>query len=582
MPRALDPDRCLHILSCLVNGFRGVGMAIRANKNFERTLEEELWARIWEWLCWLDTNKDQLPFLRTDREAYHRVVGSIFHNGTPGLFTVIGRTWSYFVEHDVYLGYYSTWVDVSDAETALTDLSALYRLAPGRQGGFEEVLDGVGGTYADLAELITKNLQRTIHRASLNDYTISLPEHILVQIQGLATFTLQAMQRDNALVPDLAHAKTPRNLTAVARALAGMRLDGPGPRAVNVANSARTTATMALVLRTLAHLCREDPKNGLAVSLNSQLLHGLLMAGSNPVLTDRIHLLQPFLRELIPQSLVFHSVIAALENYFKRDPNLTAQSGNQMLDQTLRDDWRSMLRLAHERIGVLRKYVQDGTLTKWRACDNPKCWKICGKTEIKRCGGCFSRYYCSRACQKADYRPWHRTACPRFRKEHLFVSKAFTDVDRRFFRALLTHDFEAHQLDISVAIVSFLRVQVGQNTLEVVPHLVFDYAAPGYSVSIRVGTRAEIEHGPNDVLSRSTDFEEDLPTGRSAGKMLFVAMRIAHPLISQSMRWYRRRFASGEYLCSLGDIAHEIQVEDSDPTRERVQGVIDKQIGYAF
>ncbi|KAJ7200000.1 hypothetical protein GGX14DRAFT_572435 [Mycena pura] len=131
------------------------------------------------------------------------------------------------------------------------------------------------------------------------------------------------------------------------------------------------------------------------------------------------------------------------------------------------DDWRRFVTLVEERLQVAREW-KAGSLTKFNACDDLNCGQIRKKDQFKRCSRCRNSFYCSRKCQKADYREGgHRGDCSvtdELRKD------ANSDRDAKspsFLRALLNYDYAHRQEQIALMLLAEMHAHPEENVYTV-------------------------------------------------------------------------------------------------------------------
>ncbi|KAJ7200036.1 hypothetical protein GGX14DRAFT_661078 [Mycena pura] len=153
----------------------------------------------------------------------------------------------------------------------------------------------------------------------------------------------------------------------------------------------------------------------------------------------------------LPACTVIFTLLCELETSFAEvkdlDPALHFRTS------ALLDAWRGFVKLLEERLQVARER-KNRSLTKFRACDNLQCGQIRNKDQLKRCRSCLTTYYCSRICQKADYRDGgHRGNCwelQRHRKDTVSDHGA----KNLFFRTLLNHDYVHQQEKIALMLLA--------------------------------------------------------------------------------------------------------------------------------
>ncbi|KAJ7066221.1 hypothetical protein C8F01DRAFT_1365814 [Mycena amicta] len=140
------------------------------------------------------------------------------------------------------------------------------------------------------------------------------------------------------------------------------------------------------------------------------------------------------------------------------------------------------------------------------ACDNLVCCRIDSKTEFRRCSACQAVYYCSTACQEADWEDGHRDSCsarpPWVLASHL--QQVFPYHDRWFLRALLHHHYEEHFDQILLAHIEhlvFANCVAGScSKMEMPRAIVFDFSVP---VQPAISTKTQSGRELCDALKRA-------------------------------------------------------------------------------
>ncbi|KAJ7669867.1 hypothetical protein DFH06DRAFT_1468633 [Mycena polygramma] len=103
--------------------------------------------------------------------------------------------------------------------------------------------------------------------------------------------------------------------------------------------------------------------------------------------------------------------------------------------------WTAFSELLVERMDVLRDFDTRADVSL-KACDNMECHIIQEKTQLMRCTGCRDLLYCSRECQRLDWREGgHRDQCVVHRRQRIEIELAATPRERAFMRALLHYEF---------------------------------------------------------------------------------------------------------------------------------------------
>ncbi|KAJ7745159.1 hypothetical protein B0H14DRAFT_3167461 [Mycena olivaceomarginata] len=104
--------------------------------------------------------------------------------------------------------------------------------------------------------------------------------------------------------------------------------------------------------------------------------------------------LRHVLREILPQSMMYRSVIKVMQGEHKEMDGEVIDK--EIMKSYLREEWMAWVLLLHLR-GTIAKFPKECT-TRGK------------KTELLHCAGCLYVYYCSKTCQKEAW-PIHRKMC---------------------------------------------------------------------------------------------------------------------------------------------------------------------------
>ncbi|KAK7002381.1 hypothetical protein R3P38DRAFT_2557275, partial [Favolaschia claudopus] len=111
--------------------------------------------------------------------------------------------------------------------------------------------------------------------------------------------------------------------------------------------------------------------------------------------------------------------------------------------------WDRFISVVQDRFTALDEY-NAGNLKIPIACHNYECAETFIKPNIKVCRGCNVAFYCSKACQKADWRAGHRRFCAT-------VAWGNKRMDRSFLHTLLYHEFCTRRDEIAFKHIQFAR-----------------------------------------------------------------------------------------------------------------------------
>ncbi|KAF7295742.1 MYND-type domain-containing protein [Mycena chlorophos] len=222
-----------------------------------------------------------------------------------------------------------------------------------------------------------------------------------------------------------------------------------------------TVETMRMDFASLILYYTWGPRHQIAVAeaLRAGLLRVYLDSSKTiakqPTVVEK---LQSILEVVLPNSLSFGSVLHALRtsledvkdiNHAKNLPTAKFTAG-----------WERFLAAARHHLKILEQYEQ-GTLTKYRACDNNSCSAVVEKYLLRRCAGCRSTFYCSKTCQKEDYRQGHHRAdCALFQQRREELCAAMKPRDRAFLRALANFAHETMKSGLAFHIFTNMHAPI--------------------------------------------------------------------------------------------------------------------------
>ncbi|KAJ7059155.1 hypothetical protein C8F01DRAFT_1232236 [Mycena amicta] len=195
-------------------------------------------------------------------------------------------------------------------------------------------------------------------------------------------------------------------------------------------------------------------------TLEIGLLDAIIQASANGHLGN-LDDFKVFFTGLLPMAVVYrHTVVIIRAAIARIRLNLESPSVRQSQSFSMVSDFIS---LAHPYIGVLDQLEGSPSMPQ-RVCDNLTCSQVASRTAFKRCGTCQAAYYCTKACQKADWKAGHRDICsPSVDSESpAYLGSSFPAVlafhDRLYLRAVLQHFYEEKFTDIIKEQVSLLII----------------------------------------------------------------------------------------------------------------------------
>ncbi|KAF7296853.1 MYND-type domain-containing protein [Mycena indigotica] len=418
-----------------------------------------VWERIWFWAQFLDQLYEQLPLMPREEVYISFILASLpltshvdksraaFPLQTPGVRAMLARAWvTLFRDKSLRslqmisfgLNYLTQDAYEDDEETCLWELS-----------------DQLGGLDA-LADLIIEHLAHLFPApAPATPQTVKLAD-------GLVYF-LHRIWHSTSFISMLPDAGICSLLVTVCRALSADQS--------SLAQNLYELVHELLIDGLCSHAFTEKGARSIADSLSAGLLS--LLTPPTPYKT-RKELLLVFDR-VLPGKTVFPSVLVSLSPVL---PTLEPPS-DIIIGGAFLKVWNHFVELVERRSAFFVHSCRN-TIAPLRACHNLKCNQIRKKTEFKQCTGCLVAYYCSKACQREDYRTGaHRHECPKLNEARKGERLSLKKEDDKFFRALLAAEYARRKVEIGVKIVKFWT----ENPDEV-PCLEFDFSAGAVTVNV--------------------------------------------------------------------------------------------------
>ncbi|KAJ6560581.1 hypothetical protein DFH09DRAFT_1161295 [Mycena vulgaris] len=401
-----------------------------------------LWPPLWKWAQFFHARCDQLGWMSPEGGPSGAVICTnfvrfvrSFHSSeqlvelmlsTPGFRHLVTRSWLHRIRNDD-----------PDLAVGYPDLKHLILTRGHRTTAdqFQDIINGAGGTYADLALLVVGYIDGILPGRNNN-----VQDEVFQLLPPVVDFINKI---DEAMEGNASTNDSPLGTFGVAliqhrfvRALTTMTYA--------LSHITSTPGATLLLSQSLTYLLRifKDPHGHRSVS--EALDAGLLYTVASCSIVGVMHPeSSSILRDILPASIAYYSTVAAMDNAFAEAQGLVHT--DFFARSKLVEDWRWFTGLIRERLPILDSFRgRDSPLQ--RACDDVQCGKITEKVTLGRCSACQSFYYCSRECQKNDWRAGaHREACALGNSYHLGQrpGNALGVRDRLFLRALITHDYKA-------------------------------------------------------------------------------------------------------------------------------------------
>ncbi|KAJ7057560.1 hypothetical protein C8F01DRAFT_319549 [Mycena amicta] len=456
-----------------------------------------LWSRLWGWFHFIDTHFELLSAaglriaLAANGEHSRGMNALVFVDstkrfsrlpeaiGAEGVKEVIGRALSRLFPTK----------DLDNNFTALN--SALLILFPlvyhdlDNPQSLAEFLDGVGGR-GRLAEIIIPLLRRLV------DDTLSIGEQLRLSLIRCIARMVQTTDASYLDIP-----RSGPNLLAPPRRLSQklLRHDIVPLLVQAVAYMSHDTSPSEFKVETHAncvHLLMRLLSTTIGAgwidqALDVGLLDALIQSSKNGYFAGNdINCVRVVFAGILPQALAYHHTVASLRSAIPR-----VQSHLQSSD-FMASPFGTILNAF---IGVAQQYflvierMRGPEAAMRRACDNLACPTVDLRNTVKCCSSCRAAYYCTKACQTADWKAGHRAICYRYTSwtpvralETILVSQ-----DRTFLRSLLQKCYEDEFTSILTKTVAFLSHQGAPNAAPFVvlfglgslPLTEHDWTAPG-------------------------------------------------------------------------------------------------------
>ncbi|KAJ7167951.1 hypothetical protein C8R46DRAFT_1094572 [Mycena filopes] len=464
----------------------------------------DIWPRLWKWLDFLHTYWDHLPGFDRQDEPWVRMRHSTLIVklspgdaaqdiivATPRTRWIIAGGWAYVLNHDFGRTRSATLADL------VIHLFALAIDIKHRRN-FDEILDALDRSCGALVTLLLKHISLAVAEAGSVIAADAIKAVVLFVQPILAVHT----DFTSVLLSSYGF------ISALVSALAVERKGDPGPhRLVDV--------SFALLLE---YMKIAPGYTGIVEALRAGLLSHVvrfLPDMVRPSYEGMYETLEFLLRQLLPSSLVCYSVLVLLR---KSLAEIEAKPYPQKFSRSiLFEAWNGLKVLVDRRVKVLDAWEASRRST-FLVCDNLKCGKIDDRHQFKHCSACQSTTYCSRECQRVDWRK-HRSVCAYLRMGHTqFDELALTTRDKLFLRRLIDEDYKRLlRPKIARKIVTFLYQQ------PTAPYCVhFNYEKPGDVIIEVLAAADDLTDGlTNQGLAGTCE-----RVGRARGRMELHVMRI--------------------------------------------------------
>ncbi|KAJ7493891.1 hypothetical protein FB451DRAFT_1491425 [Mycena latifolia] len=228
--------------------------------------------------------------------------------------------------------------------------------------------------------------------------------------------------------------------------------------------------------------------------------------------------LRHLIQNVLPPTLAYHSVLSTLPNALEDAQALRGYPGLQNL-------------------GARQRMDRFCELGDGADCRDETCPEIRTDDDLRRCSACQNAFYCSQACQTADWAAGHRKLCARPANAHYKAAAHLSASDRAFLRALLHHDYTAARAELLCAQLRFARAYPGTPCL-----VTFDYS----------GGRLRRTVGPADAR---VDAQLGARAARGGGRVDLHVVLVSEGGANKRGMVLLMRWASARVHERLGELA---------------------------
>ncbi|KAJ7620063.1 hypothetical protein FB45DRAFT_1062462 [Roridomyces roridus] len=340
---------------------------------------------------------------------------------------------------------------------------------------------------------------------------------------------------------------------------------------------------MRLLTRIIGHI---GPNTWLVDHLQCGLLHAVLLLARNCTIygwNSNEHV-EFFMETAIPTGLVYYYPASVLKTSITAADAVISGDAFKKNAQ-LSEMWQQFLGRVTENLKVLGDVQDGGSFVAYRACDNTQCCNIqTGESMAGRCSSCQAFYYCSSACQRADWKLRHNAACADY--EHLLLSARLSAPqlrhrERWFIRALIQNRYMHERRSICVQQVKLLASCHAESTAGLRPIIftLFDFAFSPPSVGVHTvdpahPSQIDPELPAGSLLDTEGPEWADLVSraDKDRGYMHLHGMRVIDggglqiviiPLRTNNLAVYEGLVGLAHQMC-LGEVTEEEMVDRVD------------------
>ncbi|KAJ7097003.1 hypothetical protein C8R43DRAFT_1049061 [Mycena crocata] len=448
----------------------------------------DLWPHLWKWTSFLYTHGSSIAYAPTEFDLCGNFVLLVWEilrvglmptgevatatkrlvTGTAEAKILLVRAWKLLLEEG------NGPLRQDHRHTLINILQNSIMGEDSDPGYLEIFLDGAGGTFDDLAVLLT------------NSVALHLPtSHTTLTHTGLAFinalwFTLIPLINHDLRMKEAFIAAG--GLSSLTRVICAFSLCPGFDHWQNndkyILGDVLGAALLPLSrILTSAHsalsrLCREALVAGLYRALLGSYIGGHEI---------EYRFITEWIETILPRFTLCQSVLSTMADTLQDVDDLIDHSA--FTGSPLFGLWMDFRKLLDHRRSLAQARTSAEHISL-KACDNMECGKIRPKSEFKLCAYCHSTYYCSNKCQRLDWtRGEHRDGCTSLRIFGLKHNKSISLQDTKFLKEVVHHDYHAQQHDILQRQLACYRKQPSALVVTV-----FDYSSGHAEIQVHAAS----------------------------------------------------------------------------------------------
>lgn len=323
-----------------------------------------LWTqRVWPWMEFLHTFRDNLPDLPTEHTLYSVFLALLVHvqqhwdakviASTPRVRVIVATAWVIFL-------------DLGDTEALKNIAHFIYRDSKVHGISWkEEYMDGAGGTTSDLASMVVRHIKYAVDRERMSATDFLLLMVTAKFLFATTNFKSKASEAQGSYETEL-----------LAHGFAGVLTEAIcGLNFVLAEHSSGPQLLNSLLLNLGNALVYPPGYLWVAEALKAGLLRAIVMSalsGGHSVHPQ----LEFWVTSLIPGSMVYRCVVRDLDNAYRDIEDLA--TNRAFRQSSLFNDWRAMTILSRERVDLLddEEEMEEEDCMPFKGCDNVEVRRI--------------------------------------------------------------------------------------------------------------------------------------------------------------------------------------------------------------